>query len=318
MYDLRDKRILVTGATGFLGSHIIDSLLKRGCRAVFGIVHSDYDLTSQVEVGAMFRAFAPEVVIQMAGLVGGIGANQDRPADFLYTNLMIDTLMMRYSWESGVSRFAAAAAGCGYPQDAPMPLKEDDFWNGYPQKWSAPYSLAKRMLNIHSRAMFEQYGMRSVIIIPGNIYGPNDQFRLNDAHVIPALVRKFVDAVEDGRDEVVVWGTGRATRDFVFAGDVAECLLRAIETYDTPRLINASSGVESSIADVVSILAELTGFGGRITWDDSKPDGQPRRCFDISRACRDLGYEPTVDLRTGLRLTVEWYKENRLKPTTRR
>lgn len=317
MYALKDKKVLVTGAKGFLGSHVVEALRGRGCEHIDAIGHNR-DLTSEIEVKYIFEAFHPQVIIQMAGLVGGIGVNEKRPADFLYTNLMIDTLMMRYSREFGVEKFAAAAAGCGYPENAPMPLNERDFWNGYPQSWSAPYSLAKRMLDIHARANWQQYGLQSVIIIPGNIYGPADQFNLEDAHVIPALVRKFVDAKEDGFDEVVVWGTGKATRDFVYAADVAECLLRAIERYETPQLINVSSGVESSIEDVVDILADVTGFGGKTMWDASRPDGQLRRCFDIDKVQRELDFVPTYDLRTGLALTVDWYRENRNEPWVRK
>jgi len=219
--------------------------------------------------------------------------------------------MLHHSWRCGVQKFVAAGAGCGYPERALMPLKESDFWSGFPQEESAPYSLAKRLLHIQSIAYFRQHGFPSLIVIPGNIYGPHDNFDLDASHVVPALVRKFVDAAERGEERVVVWGTGRPTRDFVYAGDVAHGMLRAAALYDRPELVNLSSGVETSIRELVTTLVEVTGFGGDLVWDTSRPDGQLRRCFDVTKARRELDFQPQMDLREGLRLTAAWYKENR-------
>jgi GDP-L-fucose synthase len=224
---------------------------------------------------------------------------------------MMGVLIMHYAWKHGVEKFVAAGAGCGYPEHAPMPLKEEYFWDGFPQEDSAPYSLAKRMLHIQSVAYWQQYRFPAVVTIPGNIYGPYDNFDLENAHVIPALVRKFVEAVEDGHKQVVVWGTGKPTRDFVYAGDVAEGILRAAEVYNRPELVNLSSGKEANIREVVETLAQITGFDGEIVWDSSRPDGQARRLFDISKARRELGFEARTNLREGLRFTAEWYRIHR-------
>jgi len=221
------------------------------------------------------------------------------------------TFMLHHSWRLGVQKFVAAGAGCGYPEHAPMPLKEEDFWSGLPQAESAPYSLAKRLLHIQAQAYQRQYGFVSIIGIPGNISGPHDNFDLQASHVVPALVRKFVDAVERGEKEVVVWGTGRPTRDFVYAGDVAQGLLLAAQRYEESTLVNLSSGVETSIVELVDNLAELTDFRGRVVWDTSRPEGQRRRCFDVSKAQRDLGFQAQTSLREGLAHTIRWYRENR-------
>jgi len=224
---------------------------------------------------------------------------------------MMGTLLIHHASRRGVEKLVAAGAGCGYPEHAPVPLREESFWDGYPQKESAPYSLAKRMLIVQAEAYYRQYGFVSVVGVPGNVYGPHDNFDLYQAHVIPALVRKFVEAVKEGASEVVVWGSGRPARDFVYVGDVARGLLLAAERYTEPRLVNLSSGQDSSVRDVVEALTELTGFRGRLVWDTSKPDGQLRRVFDVSRARRELDFEPQVSLREGLRQTVEWFRAHR-------
>lgn len=306
-----DKRTLVTGGTGFLGSHLVEALREEGCLEIIAVGSRDYDLTKEENAVRLLQDTRPHIVIHLAGLVGGILANKERPAEFFYHNLTMGTFMLHHSWRHGVKKFVAAGAGCGYPEGAPMPLKESDFWSGFPQEESAPYSLAKRLLHIQSIAYFRQYGFPSVIAIPGNIYGPYDNFDLEASHVVPALVRKFVDAVERGDEQVVVWGTGRPTRDFVYAGDVAGGMLRAAALYDRPELVNLSSGVETSIRELVTTLVEVTGFGGDVVWDTSRPDGQLRRCFDVTKARRELDFQPQVDLREGLRLTAAWYKENR-------
>ena len=304
------KRVLVTGGTGFLGSHVVDHLRAAGARDLFVVRHSDYDLEREVDVERLFREHPADVVIHLAGLVGGILPNQQRPAEFLYRNLMMGTLMLHYAWKSGAKRFVAAGAGCGYPLNAPMPLKESDLWTGIPQPESAPYSLAKRMLTIQGEAYHRQYGFSSSVCIPGNIYGPHDNFNLNDAHVIPALVRKFVEAADTKADRVVVWGSGQASRDFVYAGDVADGLLLAAEKIAGFDVLNLGANRDTKVSEVVDLLTELTGFAGRVELDRNKPEGQPRRLMDSTKAQRLLGWTAKTELRRGLQLTVDWYRRH--------
>ena len=305
------KRVLVTGGAGFIGRNLVEALRAAGCRNLTVARSADYDLTRENEVVRLLEDSRPEVVFHLAGYVGGILANKERPADFFYRNLMMGTLLIHHASRLRVEKLVAAGAGCGYPEHAPVPLREESFWDGYPQKESAAYSLAKRMLIVQAEAYYRQYGFVSVVGVPGNVYGPHDNFDLYQAHVIPALVRKFVEAVEDGAGELVVWGSGRPARDFVYVGDVARGLLLAGELCSEPRLVNLSSGVDTSVREVADALTALTGFRGRVVWDSSKPDGQLRRVFDISRARRELGYESQVDLKEGLRRTVEWYRAHR-------
>jgi GDP-L-fucose synthase len=310
--DWHTKRVLVTGGAGFLGSHVVRHLLDRGCKDVFIVRSLEYDLTSEEAVSRLYAEHPADIVVHLAGLVGGIEPNSKYPATYFFQNLMMGVLIMHYAWKSGAEKFVCAGAGCGYPEHAPLPLKEEHFWNGFPQEPSFAYSLAKRMLHVQSKAYGKQYGFPAVVTIPGNIYGPYDNFDLENAHVIPALVRKFVEATDDGTHATVeVWGTGKATRDFVYAGDVAEGMLRAVEVYDTGELVNLSSGREFSIREVVDTLAEITGFQGRVDWQASRPEGQSRRLFDISKAESELGYEAKTPLRDGLKRTVDWYRANR-------
>jgi GDP-L-fucose synthase len=306
-----DKRVVVTGGAGFIGSHLVGALHKAQAKEIVVVRSSEYDLTKEDQVVRLLDKTRPDIVIHLAGLVGGIGANKARPAEFFYRNLTMGTFMLHHSWRCGVKRFIAAGAGCGYPEHAPMPLKEESFWDGLPQKESAPYSLAKRLLHIQSIAYYQQYGFVSVVAIPGNVYGPYDNFDLQASHVVPALVRKFVEATEEGAREVTVWGTGRPTRDFVYAGDVADGILLAAERYDHPELVNLSSGVETSVQELVETIKRLTSHRGRVVWDTSRPDGQLRRYFDISKARHDLGFEPRTNLEDGLAQTIAWYKTNR-------
>ena len=332
-----DKRVVVTGGGGFLGSHVLEKLRDAGCQNVFVVRSKQYDLTKEAGAERLFADLAAgsvqtaagqpwpakldgreapvDVVLHLAGLVGGIGSNKARPADFFYHNIMMGVLTMHHAWKVGAQKFVAAGAGCGYPEGAPLPLKETDFWNGFPQEESAPYSLAKRMLHVQSLAYWRQYRFPAIVTIPGNIYGPYDQFDLEHSHVVPGLVRKFVEATAEGAGpeerKVEVWGTGKPTRDFVYAGDVAEGILKAAETYDEPALVNLSSGAESSIREVVDALARVTGFDGELTWDTSRPDGQARRMFDVSKAQADMGFACNTSLEEGLRLTVDWYRAHR-------
>jgi GDP-L-fucose synthase len=303
--------VLITGGAGFLGTHVIEALRDAGCREIFIAKIEEYDLTREENAERLFRDARPEIVIHLAGLVGGILANKNRPADFFWQNLTMGSYMLHHAWKNGAAKFVAAAAGCGYPEHAPIPLREESFWDGFPQKVSAPYSIAKKLLHVQSMAYREQHGFKSIVVLPGNLYGPHDNFSLEDAHVVPALVRKFVSAADDGLPEVTVWGSGKPTRDFVYARDVADGMLLALERYDDSAIVNLSSGVETSIRDLAELTAKLAGFRGKIVWDASRPDGQLRRWFDISRARREIGYEPRFGIEEGLRRTVDWYRANR-------
>lgn len=302
---------MVTGGGGFLGSHVVEALHDAGCSDIFVVRSSDYDLTHEDAAAQLFSDHPADVVMHLAGYVGGIGSNKTYPADFFYRNLMMGTLIIDQAWRSGAEKVVAAGAGCGYPEQAPLPIKEEDFWQGFPQTLSAPYSLAKRMLHVQSMAYWRQHGFPVVVAIPGNIYGPYDNFDLEAAHVIPALVRKFVEAADDGHPSVTVWGSGTPTRDFVYAGDVARGMLLAAEHCDDPALINLSTGDETSIREVVDLLTELTGFAGEVEWDTSRPDGQARRVFDVSKAEKHLGFRARTTLGDGLKHTVDWYRANR-------
>jgi GDP-L-fucose synthase len=319
MIDWKNKKILVTGGNGFLGHHVVDALKSKGAGKNITIISSKkYDLTSEENVKKVFIDHSPEIVFHLAGLVGGILPNKERPAEYFYKNLTMGTFMLHHSWANKVEKFIAAGAGCGYPEKAPIPLKESSFWDGFPQKESAPYSLAKRLLSVQSEAYNRQYGFTSIICIPGNIYGSWDNFNLKDAHVIPALVRKFVEAKLTNAPQVEVWGSGKPTRDFVYAGDVALGMIRASEVYNKNELVNMSTGQESSIITICTLLKELTSYEGEIIWNDTYPDGQLRRCFDMTKAKNDLQFVAPTDIKDGLKLTVDWYRENINNPEVRK
>ncbi len=311
MLSWSDKKVMVTGGAGFLGSHVVEKLNVAGCKDIFIVRSRDYDLTKEENVVRLFSDYHPDVVFHLAGFVGGILVNQERPAEFFYQNLMMGTLVLHYAWKSGIKKVIAAGAGCGYPEFAPIPLKEETFWDGFPQKPSFPYSIAKRLLHIQSMAYRKQYGFNSVVCIPGNIYGPYDNFDYRNSHVVPALVRKFVEAADDGKERVTVWGSGKPTRDFVYAGDVAQRMLQAPEVYNERDIVNLSSGTETSILKLVETVKEAAGFRGEIVWDTTKPDGQLRRCFDISKAREELGFAPSTSLQEGVKKTVDWYRAHR-------
>jgi GDP-L-fucose synthase len=306
-----DRRIIVTGGAGFLGSYVLAGLEKRGCKNIFVPKIEDYDLIKADDIARMYCDMKPDVVIHLAAVVGGIGANREHPGKFFYENLMMGVQLIEQGRLFGIEKFVAIGTVCAYPKFTPVPFKEDDIWNGYPEETNAPYGLAKKMLLVQSQAYRAEYGFNSIFLIPVNLYGPRDNFSPASSHVIPALIKKCVDAVEAGDKYIECWGTGSASREFVYAGDAAEGILLAAEHYNGNEPVNIGAGFEITIKDLVEKIARLTGFKGEIRWDSTKPDGQPRRCLDVSRAKKEFGFEAMVDFNTGLKETVEWYIKNK-------
>ncbi|MBU2572518.1 MAG: GDP-L-fucose synthase [Elusimicrobia bacterium] len=313
MTNLASKRITVTGGAGFLGSFVVKKLKKTGCREIFVPRIEDYDLTRMDAIKKLFNDARPQVVIHLAAVVGGIGANRENPGRFFYENLIMGVQLMEAARLKGVEKFTAVGTICAYPKFTPVPFKEDDLWNGYPEETNAPYGLAKKMLLVQSQAYRAQYGFNAIFLLPVNLYGPGDNFKPESSHVIPALIKNCFDAVEKGDKEMTVWGTGRATREFLYAEDCAGAVALATEKYDKPEPVNIGAGFEISIKDLVELIAGLTGFKGRINWDASKPDGQPRRRLDTARALNEFGFKAGTGFKAGLKKTIEWYKGNRGK-----
>jgi len=301
-------RVLVTGGAGFLGSHLVEALRNRGCGDVFVPRSREYDLVQQEAVKRVFRDARPNIVIHLAARVGGIKANRQNPGRFFYENLMMGAQLMEEARTSGVRKFVAISTICAYPKYTPVPFKEDDLWNGYPEETNAPYGMAKKMLLVQAQAYRQQYDFSAITLFPVNLYGPHDNFDLQTSHVIPAMIRKFVEARRRGDPEVLLWGTGKATREFLFVRDAAEGMLLAAERYDNMEPVNIGAGFEISIADLSALIAKLTRYSGRIVWDASRPDGQPRRCLDVSRAEKEFGFRATTPFEEGLRETVAWYE----------
>jgi GDP-L-fucose synthase len=306
-----DTRILVTGGTGFLGSHLRRALERRGYRDVEPVSSTDYDLTREEEVAVMLADNGPEVIIHLAAVVGGIGANRKHPGSFFYQNLMMGALLMEHARRSGVRRFLSVGTICSYPKHTPVPFRESDLWMGYPEETNAPYGLAKKMLLVQSEAYRQEYGFDAVNVLLVNLYGPGDNFDPESSHVIPALIRKCVEAAEADAPEVPVWGSGEATREFLYAEDAAEAIVTAAERLEGSEPVNIGSGREISIRDLATKIAELSGYRGRLAWDATKPDGQPRRCLDVTRAEERLGWRATTPFDEGLRRTIDWYRANR-------
>lgn len=311
--DLSTKRICVTGGAGFLGTHLINHLRAHGAKEIFVPKFADYDLVKGEDIARMYADAKPDVVIHLAAHVGGIGANREKPAEFFYDNLMMGVQLMHQGWQRGIEKFVAIGTICAYPKYTPIPFKEEDIWNGYPEETNAPYGLAKKMLLVQSQAYRQQYGWNSIFLVPVNLYGPGDNFNPASSHVIPALIKKCVEARDAGDPEIIAWGDGSPTREFVYVEDAAEGITLATESYNSSDPVNIGSSFEISIKDLTGLIARLTRFEGGIRWDTSKPNGQLRRKLDVSRARERFGFESKVPFEEGLKRTIAWYEENRVK-----
>jgi len=305
----KGKRVVVTGGAGFMGSRVVERLRAAG--AEVSVPRSrEYNLVDGTAVKRLFKDARPEVVIHAAAVVGGIGANRANPGRFFYENLMMGAQTLEEARLAGVKKFVAIGTICAYPKFTPVPFKEEDLWTGYPEETNAPYGLAKKMLLVQSQAYRQQYNFNSIFLLPVNLYGPGDNFDPASSHVIPALIRKVVEAKRDGKDEIEVWGTGRATREFLYVDDCAEAIVLAAERYEGAEPVNIGAGFEISIKDLAELIVKLAGFKGRLRWDSTKPDGQPRRCLDTSRATREFGFKASTPFEKGLGATIEWYRRS--------
>lgn len=305
-----DKRVVVTGGAGFLGSFVVEQLQAKGCRQVIVPRSRDYDLVHMDAVRRLYADANPDIVIHLAARVGGIGANQANPGRFFYDNLMMGSQLIEVGRQRAIEKFVAIGTICAYPKFAPIPFKEDDIWAGYPEETNAPYGLAKKMMLVQSQAYRQQYGFNSIILFPVNLYGPRDNFDLQTSHVIPALIRKCVEAKEGKTSEIVLWGDGTPTREFLYVEDAAEGILLAAEQYNHPQPLNLGTGEEIAIRALATMIAAEIGYEGRIRWDTTKPNGQPRRCLDVSRIKQAIGFQAKHALRDGLRKTIHWYHAN--------
>jgi len=306
----KNKTVLVTGAHGFVGSNLMNLLKEMQNTTSFEILsptRTQLDLTNETEVEAYFAEHKPSIVLHLAGKVGGIGINKAKPAEFFYDNIMMGTLVMHHAWKNGAEKVVALAAGCGYPKLLPVPYTEEDFWRDLPDENSIGYSMAKKNLIIQSWTYREQYGFNSVVLLPANLYGPHDNFNLETSHVVPALIRKFLEAMQEDKDEVVVWGTGVASREFLYSEDTAHAIVTMAERVNETGPFNLGTGVETTIKELVHAIAELTGYTGKVVWDSSKPDGQPRRFYDMSKFKEAVGYVPDTGIHEGIQKTIDWY-----------
>ncbi len=307
----RDRRVLVTGGGGFLGSYVVEKLQARDAKEIIVPHIEEYDLRDLKDIRRVLVDARPDIIIHLAARVGGIGANREHPAEFFYDNLMMGVPLMHESWQSGIEKFVALGTICCYPKFTPVPFREEDLWNGYPEETNAPYGMAKKMLLVQSQAYRQQYGFNSIFLMPVNLYGPGDNFDPSSSHVIPALIRKCVEAVERGESEIVAWGDGSPTREFLYVEDAAEGILLAAERYNDSEPVNLGSAFEISIRDLTEMIARLCGFEGSIVWDTTKPNGQPRRKLDTSRAKRSFGFSSTTLFEEGLRRTIAWYQASK-------
>ncbi len=311
------KRVMVTGGAGFLGSHVVEKLQQRGCREIFIPRSREHDLRDNEAVIRFFESSRPNVVIHLAAIVGGIGANRERPGEFFYDNLIMGAQVMEQARIFGVQKFVAVGTVCAYPKFTPVPFSEENLWDGYPEETNAPYGLAKKMLLVQAQAYRQQYDFNAIYLLPVNLYGPRDNFDPASSHVIPALIKKYFDATDRHEEEITIWGDGSATREFLYVEDCAEAIVLATERYDKPEPVNIGAGFEISIKGLGHLIAKLTGFRGRITWDTTKPGGQPRRCLDTTRAEREFGFRARISLEEGLRRTIEWYSRHRHDQATK-
>ena len=309
----KDRRIVVTGGAGFLGYYILDGLRRRGCENILVPKIEDYDLTGLEDISRMYDDMSPDIVIHLAAVVGGIGANLEHPGKFFYENLMMGVQLIEQGRQRDIEKFVAIGTICAYPKFTPVPFKEDNLWCGYPEETNAPYGLAKKMMLVQSQAYRDEYGFNSIFLLPVNLYGPGDNFDPASSHVIPALIKKCVDAIERGDDYIECWGSGTVSREFIYAADAAEGILKATEHFNGPEPVNIGAGFEITIKDLVEKITKLTGFKGEVRWDSCQPDGQPRRRLDVSRAKELFGFESQMDFDEGLKATIEWYRENRKK-----
>ena len=309
MIDLSNKRIILTGGAGFLGKYVVKKLKERNCKEIFVPIIEEYDLRYLDAVKRMYKDAKADILIHLAAVVGGIGANRENPATFFYGNLIMGIQLMEQARLTGIEKFVALGTICAYPKFTPVPFKEEDLWNGYPEETNAPYGLAKKMSLVQSQAYRQQYGFNSIFLLPVNLYGPGDNFNPKSSHVIPALIKKFYDAKINNQSEVIVWGTGKATREFFYVEDCAEAIVLATEKYDKPDPVNIGAGFEISIKELANLIREIIGFKGKIVWDTSKPDGQPRRCLDTSKAEKEFGFKAKTNFDEGLKKTIEWYEE---------
>ena len=307
-----NRRVVVSGGHGFLGSFVVERLRASGCEQIVAPHSREFNLCEKADAVRLFAEAKPDIFIHLAAVVGGIGANRKNPGRFFYENAAMGLNAIEAARQHGVEKFVCAGTICSYPKFTPVPFREEDFWNGYPEETNAPYGLAKKMLLVQLQAYREQYGLNGIYLTPVNLYGPRDNFDLETSHVIPALIRKLCDAKKSGAAEIVAWGTGKVTREFLYVADAAEAIVLAAEEYAKPDLVNLGSGNEISIRDLLEQIRQLVGYTGSVRWDPSAPDGQPRRCLDTSRAVAEFGWRAKTNLRDGLRNTIDWYTQHLL------
>lgn len=309
--DLTDKRIVVTGGSGFLGTRVVSELRDRGCDDIFVPRSANYDLRRSDDVNRLYDDAVPEIVIHLAGTVGGIGVMDEKPGEIFYDNTIMAVELQEHARHRSIEKFVSIGSVCAYPKYTPVPFDEDDLWEGYPEETHAPYGIAKKIPLVQSQAYRDQYGFNGIYLLPANLYGPGDDFDLETSHVIPAIIRKYDKAMQKGETEITAWGSGEPTREFLFVDDAAEAIVDATERYDDPAPLNLGTGDEISIRDLVELIGEVMGFEGTVEWDRSKPDGQPRRRLDTSRVENAFGWTASTGLREGLQATIEWYRSNR-------
>jgi len=310
MINLKEKKVILTGGAGFLGRYVEKKLKERGCKSIFIPRIEEYDLRNLNVIKKMYKDANADIVIHLAAVVGGIGANRENPGSFFYDNLIMGVQLMEEARLNNIEKFVALGTICAYPKFTPVPFKEENLWDGYPEETNAPYGLAKKMLLVQGQACRQQYGFNAIYLLQVNLYGPGDNFDPKSSHVIPALIRKIYEAKKSGADHIVVWGTGKPTREFLYVEDAARGIVLATEKYNKPEPVNLGSGFEISIKDLVSLIAELMNFKGKIIWDKTKPDGQPRRKLDVSKAYREFGFKAEVSFEVGLKKTIEFYEKS--------